>query len=450
MIKGIINGQHLVISAPYVAGETIAKLTADFDFSPEWVGLTAIAYFSDGENTYPFLLTDEGGISADSNLNLADGKWECFVWGFDLTGIDTFDIGDLPQNAVPRLTTDIASFRVHRTGIPGADPVEVEPVSLGEQILAVAGQAKAIAEDIQRRADSGDLKGKDGKDGRDGKDGINGVDGYTPIKGIDYFDGKDGVNGKDGTSVTITGISESTESGGTSVVTFSDGKRLSVKNGRDGQGGSGSDVTKNTVRGWGFAYQDEIPTDDHITELVNVATDLLAQDTTTTNDELADNIINTRFSSIQNRTMRQGGFRTDTGLEMGSGNALYAYRIRSNARYAYMSPVTYCCPKGYLMRVTVYGDATGAGANNNSPYSGVYTGWSRIITQPAAKYCGITIKRVDDGEITPDDFTDCLYRLYEERTTSISADSTDVQVPSALAVKTYVDEVLGGIENGTY
>lgn len=43
--------------------------------------------------------------------------------------------------------------------------------------------------------------------------------------------GKDGSNGKDGTSVTVTNVSESSASGGTNTVTFSDGKTLSVKNG---------------------------------------------------------------------------------------------------------------------------------------------------------------------------------------------------------------------------
>ena len=52
-------------------------------------------------------------------------------------------------------------------------------------------------------------------------------------------DGKDGVDGKDGTSVTITSISQSTEDDGYSVVTFSDGKQLRVKNGSKGSAGEG-------------------------------------------------------------------------------------------------------------------------------------------------------------------------------------------------------------------
>lgn len=53
----------------------------------------------------------------------------------------------------------------------------------------------------------------------------NGKAGYTPQKGVDYFDG---------TSVTVAKVTESSESGGTNVVDFSDGKSLNVKNGKDG------------------------------------------------------------------------------------------------------------------------------------------------------------------------------------------------------------------------
>lgn len=133
----------------------------------------------------------------------------------------------------------------------------------------------------------------DGNPGRDGVDGKDGSDGYTPVKGKDYFDGKDGSpgadgsdgitphvgsngnwfigendtgipatgpaggqglpgtpgedgkdgkDGKDGTSVTVSKVTESTADGGSNVVEFSDGKTLTVKNGKTGAAGKdGSD-----------------------------------------------------------------------------------------------------------------------------------------------------------------------------------------------------------------
>lgn len=52
---------------------------------------------------------------------------------------------------------------------------------------------------------------------------------YTSIKG------NSGTNGSDGTSVTVSSVTESTESGGSNVVEFSDGKTITVKNGKDGK-----------------------------------------------------------------------------------------------------------------------------------------------------------------------------------------------------------------------
>lgn len=48
-----------------------------------------------------------------------------------------------------------------------------------------------------------------------------------------------GAPGKDGTSVKITKITESEESGGSNIVEFSDGSVLTIKNGNDGEDGSG-------------------------------------------------------------------------------------------------------------------------------------------------------------------------------------------------------------------
>jgi hypothetical protein len=160
----------------------------------------------------------------------------------------------------------------------------------------------------------------DGKDGKDGYTPVKGVDyfdgekgdkgdkgdpGYTPQKGIDYFDGKDGTNGKDGadgqngkdgangTSITVVSITESNADGGSNVVTFSDGSKLTVKNGSKGsQGEGGSSITvddafnpesTNPVQNKVICafvleanetvlqIQNSIPTDEHINGLINTA-----------------------------------------------------------------------------------------------------------------------------------------------------------------------------------
>lgn len=72
--------------------------------------------------------------------------------------------------------------------------------------------------------------------------GPKGDDGYTPVKGTDY------VDGKDGTSVTVKGVSTSSADGGSNVVTFSDGKTMTVKNGSKGSpGDAGKDAVTSAV-----------------------------------------------------------------------------------------------------------------------------------------------------------------------------------------------------------
>lgn len=150
--------------------------------------------------------------------------------------------------------------------------------------------------------------GQPGKDGVDGKDGSPGADGYTPVKGKDYFDGedgqdgspgkdgsdgvsathswngtiltvtsasgtssadlkgepgkdgnpgKDGSAGKDGTSVTVKSVSESTADGGSNVVTFSDGKTLTVMNGKTGAAGKNGADGKTPVKGTDYFTADD-------------------------------------------------------------------------------------------------------------------------------------------------------------------------------------------------
>ena len=104
--------------------------------------------------------------------------------------------------------------------------------------------------------------GKNGKDGNDGTTphiGANGnwylgstdtgkpslgADGATPTIGenghwyLGDIDTGKKSRGEDGTSVTVERVTESTEPGGTNVVTFSDGSSVTVKNGSDGQDGN--------------------------------------------------------------------------------------------------------------------------------------------------------------------------------------------------------------------
>lgn len=66
---------------------------------------------------------------------------------------------------------------------------------------------------------------------------IRGPKGDTGSTGDTGPAGSDGAPGKDGTSVTVASVNTSSEDGGSNVVTFSDGKTLTVKNGSKGSTG---------------------------------------------------------------------------------------------------------------------------------------------------------------------------------------------------------------------
>lgn len=125
-------------------------------------------------------------------------------------------------------------------GTPGKDGVDGKPGSDG--LDGADGITPHIGNNGNWYIGTTDTgKPSQGTPGKNGADGINGKDGYTPRKNVDYFDGedgKDGVDGKDGTSVTVKSVSESTADGGSNVVTFSDGKTLTVKNGSKGSTGA--------------------------------------------------------------------------------------------------------------------------------------------------------------------------------------------------------------------
>lgn len=79
------------------------------------------------------------------------------------------------------------------------------------------------------------------------------------IRGATGAAGTNGADGLDGISVTVKSVAESTEDGGSNVVTFSDGKTLTIKNGSRGS--------------QGVAGKDYVLTEADKTEIANEASD---------------------------------------------------------------------------------------------------------------------------------------------------------------------------------
>ncbi len=90
------------------------------------------------------------------------------------------------------------------------------------------------------------IKGAKGDSGATGAQGEKGDKGDTGATGAT---GAAGAKGADGTSVTVASVSESTADGGSNVVTFSDGKTVTIKNGSKGSQGEKGDTGATGAQG---------------------------------------------------------------------------------------------------------------------------------------------------------------------------------------------------------
>ncbi len=92
-----------------------------------------------------------------------------------------------------------------------------------------------------------------------------------------YFDTHpevgNGKDGEDGISVTVLSVSESTSDGGSNVVTFSDGKTLTVKNGSKGSKGDKGDDGKTPVVGVDY-WTDEDKAEIKADNITYISTEL--------------------------------------------------------------------------------------------------------------------------------------------------------------------------------
>lgn len=87
-------------------------------------------------------------------------------------------------------------------------------------------------------SDGSTITVKNGSKGSTGSQGPQGEKGATGSQGPQGEKGATGAVGPAGTSVTVSNVSESTASGGSNVVTFSDGKKVTIKNGVNGTNGA--------------------------------------------------------------------------------------------------------------------------------------------------------------------------------------------------------------------
>lgn len=197
------------------------------------VGIQSIQLKSEADtgNTYTIILTDgstydfvaPAGPSGKDGSNGEPGK--------DGTSVTVASVTESAEdggsNVVKFSDGKTVTIKNGSKGSDGADGKDGSPGAAGKDgtSVTVSGVSESNADggtNVVTFSDGMQLNIKNGSKGSDGAPGA---------------DGSPGAAGKDGTSVTVSNVSESTADGGTNVVTFSDGKKLNVKNGSKGADG---------------------------------------------------------------------------------------------------------------------------------------------------------------------------------------------------------------------
>ena len=216
------------------------------------------------ERGKPYLISDEctavfTAKKPDGNIVFNNCTIEDNVIHYDMTpqtsaaaGLVECEIrlygGDGALLTGPKFTI-VVGKTIYNEGDIVESATEVDALT---KLISETGELRA---DIERKLQNGEFVGEQGPAGIQGPPGytpikdvdyFDGQDGYTPVKGVDYFDGEDGYtpqkgvdyfDGKDGASVSVQSVIESSEDGGSNIVTFSDGKTVIVNNGKTGSRG---------------------------------------------------------------------------------------------------------------------------------------------------------------------------------------------------------------------
>lgn len=226
-----------------ITEKTRGVLRAAFETDSEWEGLARTAVFQHGMNEPVMVPVTEETVEIPP---------EVIVAGELRVGLVGLGSGGTVQIPTRWMNKPII---IHpSTPVSGKGPDTITP-ELWERALAAIGNlpdletadkssiVAAINEVLSVAKAGGGGSGGSGTDGREVELSV--VNGYiawrytgeTKWRNLIAISELTGPEGKPGTSITVSSVSESTEDGGTNVVTFSDGKKLNVKNGKDGTNG---------------------------------------------------------------------------------------------------------------------------------------------------------------------------------------------------------------------
>lgn len=126
MIKGFVQGQTLKLSQTKVVADSIDYLIAKFIFKGEdWMKLDKWMHLQKGESVYAVRLQGDRTKKED-HLNLDAGEWSVWLHG------NSQEDGVVTE----RITTNVCTFQVEKSGVLSGEALPELPVGIGEQVMA--------------------------------------------------------------------------------------------------------------------------------------------------------------------------------------------------------------------------------------------------------------------------------------------------------------------------
>ena len=194
VIKCLVNGQRLNVSVPLTVSGTLNYLNTVAYVSEEWEGCNIMLHLhkvADPTVGIDVALNYDTGSgkyfhNPFAAFTLSEGDWQIWLTGVKVVGIQQ----------QYKITSETRVFNVKKTGYTGGD-IPPEQISIAEQALAIANQAKEQSDYILQLYDEGAFIGPQGPVGPQGPQGIQGPVGPQGIQGPRGEQGEQGEPGED-------------------------------------------------------------------------------------------------------------------------------------------------------------------------------------------------------------------------------------------------------------
>ena len=146
LIDFYIRNQKLSKTGPRIVSDSVKYVDCSFAFKTgDWDGMDKWVTFKKGDKVYRVDLINDA-IPKETGLNLGAGIWHVSLFG---------------ENGESRITTNSVTLEVAQSAVDDGEPLPEISLTEAEQISAKAQEAINIAEDVERRANSGEFDGKD-------------------------------------------------------------------------------------------------------------------------------------------------------------------------------------------------------------------------------------------------------------------------------------------------